>query len=163
MELSDFELIVMKVLLVIIVLGIGYYIFSRTLTFSKGASAKKLSFRKRTKPFDATIDLYKSSRLNPSNVEMVVTNTGIKDIDLNAPVLVFKRWFTARKFRVLKVEHSDIFPILLERSKTYFLDISLEQFYETIPELQLACRLSIEIKDMNGKRFKSETIRLKWF
>jgi hypothetical protein len=51
----------------------------------------------------------------------------------------------------------------LEPGKTSVLDISLEQFYEAVPELQLACRMSIEMKDRNGKRFKSKTTRLKWF
>jgi hypothetical protein len=94
---------------------------------------------------------------------MTVVNTGIHEIDLYAPVIIFRRWFTKRRFRVLKVEHSDIYPILLERYKAYELDISLEQFYETLPELQLACRMSVEMKDLKGNRYKSHTIRLKWF
>ena len=163
MDLSNFELILMKSVLVLVVLVIGFYIFNRSRTFAKGPSGKKLSFNKKTKPFSAEINLYKSSRINPTNVEMVVTNTGSREIDLHAPILIFKRWFTSRKFKVLKVEHSEIYPILLEKDKTYILDISLEQFYETVPELQLACRMSVEMKDLGGKRFKSKTIRLKWF
>ena len=163
MGLSNFELILMKGVLIIIIMVIGYFIFNRSRTFAKGASGKKMSFNKRSKPFSASIDLYKSSNFNPANIKMVVTNTGTREIDLHAPVLIFKRWFTKRKFRVLKVEHSDIYPILLEKDKTYLLDISLEQFYETVPELQLACRMSVEMRDLSGKRFKSRTIRLKWF
>jgi len=153
----------MKWILIIIVLVVGFVIFNRTRTFSKGPSGKKMSFRKRTKPYAAEITLRKNRMLNPSNIEMAVSNTGTKEIDLYAPVIIFKRWFTKRKFRVLKVEHSQIYPILLEKGKAYFLDISLEQFYETVPELQLACRMSIEMKDLSGKIFKSRTIRLKWF
>ena len=163
MVLSIFVLMMLKIVLIIIVLVIGFLTFNRTRTFSKGASGKKMSFNKRTNPFDAAIKLHKSSHLNPTNIEMVVTNTGSREIDLHAPILIFNRWFTSRKFRVLKVEHSEIYPILLEKGKTYFLDISLEQFYETVPELQLACRMSVEMRDLSGKRFKSQTIRLKWF
>ncbi len=153
----------MKGILIITVLVIGYFIFNRSRTFSKGTSGKKMSFNRRTKPFSATIDLYKSSRLNPTNIEMVVTNSGTREVDLHAPVIIFRRWFTKRKFRVIRVEHSEIYPILLEKDKTYLLDISLEQFYETVPELQLACRMSVEMSDLSGKRYKSQTIRLKWF
>jgi hypothetical protein len=142
---------------------VGFFIFNRTSTFSKGKSGRKMSFRKKTKPYCAEIFLLKSRWLNPSNIEMTVTNAGTKEIDLYAPVIIFKRWFTRRKFRVLRVEHSEIYPILLERGKSYILDISLEQFYDTVPELQLACRMSIEMKDLNGNRFRSRTIRLKWF
>jgi hypothetical protein len=94
---------------------------------------------------------------------MTVTNTGLKEIDLHAPVIVFKRWFTKRKFRVLRVEHSEIYPILLEPGDASVLNISLDQFFEDVPELQLACRMNIEMKDLNGKWFRSSTIRLKWF
>jgi len=163
MELSPFVLMLLKWILIITVLVLGFFTLNRTRAFAKGNSGKKMSFRKRSELYGAGISLYKSRRFNPSNIEMIVTNTGTKDIDLNAPVIIFKRWFTKRKFRVLKVEHSEVYPILLEPGKASFLDISLDQFYEAVPELQLACRMSIEMKDRSGKRFKSQTIRLKWF
>ena len=163
MDLSPTALILLKWSLIITILVIVFFVFNRTRTFSRGTRGKKLSFSKRRVLYDAEIDLIKSRRFNPSNIEMVVTNTGTKDIDLNAPVIIFKRWFTKRKFRVLRVEHSEIYPIIIEPGKSSILDISLEQFYDTVPELQLACRMSIEMKDQNGKKFKSQTIRLKWF
>lgn len=163
MELSPFVLILLKWSLIILVLVIGFFVFNRTRTFAKGTSGKKMSFRKRSKSYDAEISLNKNRRFNPSNIEMTVTNTGTKEIDLHAPVIIFRRWFTKRKFRVLKVEYSEIYPILIAPGKASVLAISLEQFYETVPELQLACRMSVEMKDLNGDRFKSQTIRLKWF
>ena len=163
MDLSPSVLMLLKWSLIITTLVIVFFVFNRSRTFAKGTRSKKLSFSKRRVLYDAEIDLIKSQRFNPSNIEMVVTNTGTKDIDLNAPVIIFKRWFTKRKFRVLRVEHSEIYPILIEPGKSSLLDISLDQFYDTVPELQLACRMSIEMKDQNGKKFKSQTIRLKWF
>lgn len=163
MELSPFVLTLIKWSLIITILVIGFFIFNRTRTFAKGTSAKKMSFKDRKVPYSVKIDLIKNRRINPSNIEMAVTNTGTKEIDLYSPVIIFKRWFTKRKFRVLKVEHSEIYPILLEPGNTSVLDISLDQFYDTVPELQLACRMRIEMKDSKGKKFSSQTIRLKWF
>ena len=100
MMLSNFELMLMKGILIIIVVVIGYFVFNRSRTFARGTSGKKMSFNRRTKPFSASIDLFKSSRFNPAYIQMVVTNTGTREIDLHAPVLIFKRWFTKRKFRV---------------------------------------------------------------
>ena len=162
MELSPYVTLI-KWSLIIIILVIVFFVLNRTRTFAKGTSHRKLSFNKRRLPYAAEIILNKDRRFNPSNVGMTVTNTGLKEIDLNAPVIIFKRWFSKRKFRVLKVEHSEIYPILIEPGKTSALDISLDQFYESVPELQLACRMSIEMKDRSGKSFKSQTIRLKWF
>lgn len=163
MELSPFVLMLIKWSLIITVLVIGFFVFNRTRTFAKGTSGKKMSFRNRRVPCAVEIELAKNQRFSPSNIGMTVTNTGTKEIDLNAPVIIFKRWLTKRKFRVLRVEHSEIYPILLEPGKTSLLDISLDQFYEAVPELQLACRMSVEMKERSGKKFKSQTIRLKWF
>jgi len=162
-ELSPAVSTLLKWGLIITALLIIYFIFNSSRTFAKGPSGKKLSFRKNTKTSAVEIILIKSRRYNPSNIGMAVTNIGTQEIDLYAPVIVFRRWFTHRKFRILKVEHSEIYPILLEPGKTSVLDILLDQFYEAVPELQLACRMSVEMKDRNGKRFKSQTIRLKWF
>ena len=161
MDVSPFVLTLIKWSLITIVLVVGLLVLNRTRTFAKGSNGKKLSFNKRKLPYAAEIMLVKSQKFNPAIVEMTVTNTGTKDIDLNSPVITFKRWFSKRKFKVLKVEHAEIYPLLLEPGKTYVLDISLDQFYQAVPELQLACRMSIEMKDRNGKRFKSQTIRLK--
>lgn len=161
MDVSPFVLTLIKWSLITIVLVIGLFVLNRTRTFAKGSNGKKLSFNKRKVPYAAEIILDKSQKFNPSIIGMTVTNTGTKDIDLNSPVITFKRWFSKRKFRVLKVEHAEIYPLLLEPGKSYILDISLDQFYQAVPELQLACRMSIEMKDRNGKRFKSQTIRLK--
>lgn len=161
MDVSPFVLTLMKWSLITIVLVVGLFVFNRTRTFAKGTNGKKLSFNKRKVPYAAEIILDKSQKFNPAIIGMTVTNTGTKDIDLNAPVITFKRWFSKRKFRVLKVEHAEIYPLLLEPGKAYVLDILLDQFYQAVPELQLACRMTIEMKDRNGKRFKSQTIRLK--
>jgi len=154
---------ILKWSLIIIVLVIVFFVFNRTRTFSKGTKGKKLSFRKKSKPYAVDIVLTKNRYFNPTNIEMTVSNEGTKEIDLNAPVVIFKRWFTKRKFRILRVEHSEIYPIFLEPGDASVLDISLDQFFEVVPELQLACRMRVEMKDQNGKQFRSQTIRLKWF
>lgn len=163
MELTPFVLTVLKWGMITTVLVIGLFLINRSRTFTGRGSAKKMSFKKRTETQAAEIHLDKSHYLNPTNISMTVTNSGTKEIDLYAPVITFKRWFSKRSFRILKVEHSEIYPILLEPGKSTLLDISLEQFYEAFPELKLACRMKIEMKDRSGKRYKSQTIRLKWF
>src|SRR5665647_656686 len=161
MDVSPFVLTLLKWSLITIIMIVGLFVLNRTRTFAKGRNGKKLSFNKRKVPYAAEIILDKSQKFNPEIIGMTVTNTGTKDIDLSAPVITFKRWFSKRKFRVLKVEYAEIYPLLLEPGKAYVLDISLDQFYKAVPELQLACRMSIEMKDRNGMRFKSQTIRLK--
>ena len=163
MELSSFVLMLLKMALVITILVMGFVIYFRTRTFSKGNSGKKMKFNRKRMPYNAEINLSKNWQVNPFIIEMKVTNTGTKEIDLYAPIIIFKRWFSKRKFKVLRVEHFEIYPILVEPGKSSYLNISLEQFYNTAPELQLAFRMCVEMKDRNGKIFRSHTIRLKWF
>lgn len=92
-----------------------------------------------------------------------MSNVGRKPIDLMAPTLIFKRNFTHRRFKVKRIGHNDLFPMYLESGRTFILTISLTQFYDEIPELVLARRLQVEIKDPKGVKFTSETVRLKWF
>lgn len=163
MELTPFVLNLLKWGLIAVVLVSGFILYNRSRTFARGATGKKLSFGKRSEKYAAEIRLEKSHRFNPSNVSVTVTNSGTHEIDLFAPVIIFRRWFSKRQFRILKVEHSEVYPILLEPGRTSELDISLQQFYDAFPELQLACRMNVEMKDRSGKRYKSRTIRLKWF
>jgi hypothetical protein len=65
-------------------------------------------------------------------------------------------------YRILTVGYSEIYPMLIEPGQESVMNISLEQFYHEVPELRRACRLSVEMKDDTGRRFKSRTIRLKW-
>src|SRR5665647_1952196 len=92
MELSPFVLTLMKWSLILIILVIGLLTFNRSRAFAKGNSAKKMSFSNRRIPYAAEIDLIKNRRFNPTNIGMTVTNTGTKEIDLNAPIIIFKRW-----------------------------------------------------------------------
>ena len=163
LEFSPYLDSVLKWSLIIIILLISIFFFNRSQRFAKGGNGRKLSFRRKSKVYHADIVLKKDHVFNPSIIEMTVYNEGKKDLDLNAPVIVFKNWFHSRKFRVLKVEHSYIYPLLLEPGRSYFLDISLDQFFEVVPELQLATRMQIEMNDQIGNKFSSKTIRLKWW
>jgi len=93
---------------------------------------------------------------------MTVRNTGKREVDLEAPVLIFKRWRSRRKYRILTVGESEIYPMFMDPGQESVVNISLEQFYQPVPELRRACRLSAEMNDDTGRRFKSRTLRLKW-
>ena len=93
---------------------------------------------------------------------MTVRNTGKREVDIEAPVLVFKRWRSKRKFRILTVKESEIYPMFMKSGEESVVNISLEQFYQNIPELRRACRLCVEMRDDTDKKYISRTIRLKW-
>ena len=152
----------LKLIIIVILVGYLVYYFLRYRIYRKGTPGRKLSFSERIKRGKIEIVLSGNRNSNPSYVLMTVSNVGKREIDLEAPILIFKRWRSRRKYRILTVGESEIYPMLMDPGQESVVNISLEQFYQPVPELRRACRLSIEMKDDTGRRFKSRTLRLKW-
>ncbi len=153
---------VLKLIVVLILLGIIIFYFLVTRYYRKGIPGRKLSFGERFLRRKVEITLSGNRRIKPSYVLMTVRNIGKREVDLQTPVLIFKRWRSKRMFRILTVKESEIYPMFMDPGKESVVNISLEQFYQSVPELRRACRLSVEMKDDTGKKYKSRTIRLKW-
>lgn len=161
-ETDSYLLPAMKVILVISMIGYLAFYLLRTRVYRRGIPGRKLTFSERLIPGKIRITLSGDRSLNPSYVMMVVRNVGKREIDLDAPVLTFRRWRSKRMFRILSVRESDIYPMYMEPGEESVVNISLQQFYHEVPELRRACRLNVEMKDDTGRKFKSSTIRLKW-
>jgi hypothetical protein len=123
---------------------------------------RKLSFRERLQFRKAQIILTGDKRFKPRIVTVALRNPGKRPVDLQAPILIFKRWSSSRKFRINSFGNVNDFPIWLEPGYEAKWNIELEQFYERVPELRRACRLRAEMREVSGKKFVSRTIRLKW-
>jgi len=123
---------------------------------------RKRSIREKLTTPKIRIELEAERRLRPRNFRLTIKNTGNIEVDLNAPVVVFKRWRSVRKFRINPAGKRDVYPTWLEPGDSYVLNINLEEFYQSEPELRRACRIRVEVKDVNGKKFKSDFVRIKW-
>jgi hypothetical protein len=153
---------VLKLILVVVLLGSLFVYFLSNRILRKGTPGRKRSFGERLMRGRVEILLSGNRTLHPSYVLMTVRNIGRREVDLHAPVVVFKRWRSRRLFRILTVKESEIYPMFMDPGQESVVNISLEQFYQSIPELRKACRLSVEMKDDTGRKYKSRTIRLKW-
>ena len=122
---------------------------------------RKLTLRERVSRRRAQIILTGDKRRRPDYVTISLRNYGIRPVDLQAPRLVFKRWSSERKFRINSFGGVDDFPMWLEPGYEATYQIELNQFYDRVPPLRMACRLSAEIREISGKKFESQTIRIK--
>ena len=109
------------------------------------------------------LSLLRNIKFRPSLISLVIRNVGDREVYLDVPVLLFKRWGTKRKFRILAVGLSELYPMHLKPGKASVVNIDLEQFYQYAPKLRKACRLSVLMDEVQGRKFKSRTIRLKWW
>ncbi len=124
---------------------------------------RKLTLKERLSRRRAQIIITGDKRRKPNYVTMAIRNYGIRPVDLEAPRLVFKKYSSSRKFRINSFGGVDDFPMWLEPGYEATYQIELEQFYERVPPLRKATRLHAETREVSGKRFVSQTIRLKLF
>ena len=122
---------------------------------------RKLTLKERFSRRLAQIVIKGDRSRRPDYITMSLRNYGIRPVDLQAPRLIFKRWSSERKFRINSFGGIDDFPMWLEPGYEANYQIALNQFYEREPALRRACRLSAEIMEVSGKKFKSPTIRIK--
>lgn len=122
---------------------------------------RRLTLKERLSRRRAQILITGDKRRNPDYVTMALQNYGNRPVDLQAPRLVFIRWSSERKFRINSFGGFDDFPMWLEPGYEATYKINLGQFYDRVPALRRATRLSAEIREVSGKKFVSPTIRLK--
>lgn len=122
---------------------------------------RRLSLKERLSRRKAQILLTGDRKRRPEYVTIALRNYGIRPVDLQAPRLVFKRWSSERKFRINSFGGVDDFPMWLEPGYEATYRIEMEQFFERVPALRRATRLSAEIREVSGKKFVSPTIRIK--
>ena len=112
---------------------------------------------------ELTLSLDGEPDFRPIVLYLRMTNRSNRVIDINAPVIVFKRWRSARKFKIRRVNESEIYPLLLDPNLSHELTIQLEPFYRKEPILRNATRVRVEVGEVHGKkRLKSRFVRLKW-
>lgn len=112
---------------------------------------------------ELSISLNGEPEFKPIVLYLNMTNHSGRIMDIKAPVIVFKRWRSSRKFRIRKVNESEIYPLLLDPGQSHELTIQLEPFYRQEPILRTATRVRVEVQEVRGsERLKSRIVRLKW-
>jgi hypothetical protein len=122
---------------------------------------RKLTLKERLSRRKVQIIISGDRKRRPDYITMAIQNYGIRPVDMQAPCLAFKRWNSERKFRINSFGGVGDFPMWLEPGYEATYRIDLNQFYDRVPPLRRACRLSAEIREVSGKKFVSQTLRIK--
>ena len=110
-----------------------------------------------------SVSLTGEPEFRPIVLYLRITNDSDRTIDVKAPVIVFRRWRSSRRFRIRKVNESEIYPLLLDPGHSHELTIHLEPFYRKNARLRTATRVQVEVGEVNKKARKiSGHVRLKW-
>lgn len=147
-------LITIGIILVLPIIYFLYRIFRNKK--NKTSTSKPLWTRKRV-----FIELQKDRKYYPDFIKMTIRNTGKSDVDLDQPLLIFRNFWTKRKFKLKGTSRYSFYPLLLEPGKMHDLTIDLNHFYRHDKRLKRYPKITLVVSDVNGKRFAPQSIMLR--
>jgi len=142
---------------VLVAIPVAYYLISRLVQKTRNQKSRSVSVSWRK----LKIDLLKDRPYRPNVLTMRVTNRSRKDIDLQAPVLCFRKIWSKRKFKLKGINRYEIYPLYLEAGKTHELRIDLSVFYSHDRKLKRFYWAKIRVFDTHGKKYSSSYITLR--
>lgn len=107
------------------------------------------------------IELVPNRGYRPELLTLVVRNDSRQDIDVEAPVLVIRKLWSIRKFKLKGINRAEIYPLYLEKSKKHELRISLNVFFQHDPTLRSYYWARVLLKDTKGHRYSTNYITLR--
>lgn len=134
-----------------------YYLINQLVRKSGSPKVKPFSIPRRK----LNIDLLKDRQYRPSVLTLKITNKSRKDIDLEAPVLCFRKIWSKRKFKLKGINRYEIYPLYLEAGKTHELRIDLSVFYSHDRKLKRFYWAKVRVMDTKGKKYSSSYITLR--
>ena len=114
-----------------------------------------------TKRKKILVSLQKDRLYYPDLLELIVTNTGNTDVDIDKPVLIFSSIWLKRKFILKGSGNYQIYPLYLTKGQRHKFTIDLNQFYRHDKSLKKLPVLKVLIYEVDGKRLGSHRVLLR--
>ena len=146
-------------ILFLIVIPLVYYLLNKVLSKSKSSNSSSLigSLPRRK----LKVELLKDRKYRPNVLTLRVSNNSEKPIDLDPPILQFRKIWTKRKFKLKGINRYEIYPLYLEAGKIHELRIDLSVFYNHNRKLKRFNWAKIRVIDSKGKKYPSSNIILR--
>ena len=140
----------------IILLALVGYVFVRAIR--GGFSGLVTRMIKRVK---LEIILEKDRILRPQVLTMTISNIGKNEADIDAPVLVFRKIWTTRKFKLNGINGQHIYPMFIGPDKMHQLRIETATFHQYDRSIKSFYWAQIQLTDVDGRRWKSNKVKLR--
>jgi hypothetical protein len=114
-----------------------------------------------TNKIDLKVILEKDRLFRPQILTMTIRNIGKNEVDLNAPVIQFRKIWTKRKFKLNGIKGQQVYPLFLQPGITHQLHIETATFHQydrTIKKYYWAC---IYVSDVEGRKWRSNEVKLR--
>jgi hypothetical protein len=105
--------------------------------------------------------LEKDRVLRPQLLTMTIRNTGKEVADLDAPVLIFRKIWSVRKFKLNGLHGQQLYPLFLDPGMRHRMPIELANFYQYDKSVKKYYWARIAVSDVKGKKWKSNEVKLR--
>ena len=143
-----------KLLLIILICIIVLVVW--LIFFRKGKLLPKNPFSRKLK-----VILVKNKYYKPTHLNLIIENVSKKDADIEAPVILFRKLFAKRKFKLKGINKSEIYPLYLEKGKVHDLSINLSVFHNYDRKLKKYYWCRVFFEDTKGRKYSTKYVKLR--
>jgi hypothetical protein len=146
---------IIDALIVILLLILGFEI-QRFARNRKSAYFTRL-FRKAK----LEVRLEKDRPFRPKVLTLTIINNGKHEVDIDAPVLEFRKIWSKRKFKLNGINGQAIYPMFIDTGKAHQLRIEISTFYQYDREIKSYYWARVCVTDAKGRKCKSNNVKLR--
>ena len=107
------------------------------------------------------VHLDKDRLLNPNVLTLTVKNAGKREVELNAPVLEFRKIWSKRKFKLSGTSGISNYPLLIEPGNKHQVLIETARFHQYDDEIKEYYFARVYLSDIDGRKWKSNDVKLR--
>lgn len=144
-------------LAIAVILGVPLILYLVFAAQKKG----KFRFRKWFRRERVEVELVPNRKYRPDELTLVVRNNRRKAVDLEPPVLIIRKLWSVRKFKLKGINRAEIYPLYLESGKTHELQIKLDVFHKHDSSLRSYYWARVLLKDTSGLTYPTNYITLR--
>lgn len=109
------------------------------------------------------LDVYldKDRVFHPQVLTMTLKNSGKREVEINAPVLEFRKVWSKRKFKLNGINGTYIYPMTINPGDKHQLFIETSRFHQYDNEIKGYYFARVYVSDLEGRRWKSNDVKLR--
>lgn len=139
----------------VIVFLVGYEI--RRILKSKGQGTIWRPFWR----IKLVVYLDKDRVYNPNVLTLTIKNTGKREVEINAPVLEFRKVWSKRKFKLSGSNGNSNYPMFIQPGNKHQVFIETARFHQYDEEIKGYYFARIYFSDVDGRKWRSNDVKLR--
>ena len=109
------------------------------------------------------LDVYldKDRAFHPQVLTMTIKNSGKREVEIEAPVLEFRKVWSKRKFKLSGTNGNYNYPAFINPGDKHQLFIETARFHQYDNEIKSYYFARIYVNDVEGRRWRSNDVKLR--